>query len=131
MSKNHLKFPFIQEYKSLSEIFMDQKLARLGDSFVNFIFSLALSMRKGAPVGVKVKGGMLAEAFKKAGLRKFLPSRIDRHKQADAAEALLVYAWIKGVYSIFESVKILAENENEIEGLKKLLLLAEEKMPFK
>ena len=36
-------FTFIQEFESLSELLMDQKLAKLGDAYVNFLYSLALS----------------------------------------------------------------------------------------
>jgi len=90
-------FAFTPQYESLREVLMDQKLAKLGDAYVNFLYSLALSKKKGEPAGTKVEGRLLADAFKKAGLRKFLPSRIDRHKQADAAEALILYTLGYGV----------------------------------
>ena len=85
-------FEFIQQHESLSEVLMDQKLAQLGDAYVNFLYSLAISKKTGEPAGIKVKGRLLEKKKKKAGLRKFLPSRVDRHKQADAAEALIAYA---------------------------------------
>ena len=107
---------------------MDQKLAKLGDAYVNFIYSLALSQKKGIPTGIKVKGRLLAEAFKKADLRKYLSTRIDRHKQSDAAEALIVYTWIKGLISINESLEILKNNENDIEALTCLLTTAKLKI---
>ncbi|PVX25971.1 MAG: hypothetical protein CW691_02745 [Candidatus Bathyarchaeum sp.] len=121
-------FKFIQQYKSLSEVLMDQKLAKLGDAYVNFLYSLALSKKDGEATGIKVKGRLLADAFKKAGLRKFLPSRIDRHKQADAAEALIVYAWIRGTITMEEGLEILEQNEDGVEALSVLLLTA--KMRF-
>lgn len=121
-------FKFIKEYQNLNEILMDQKLAKLGDAYVNFIYSLALSQKKGIPTGIKVKGRLLAEAFKKADLRKYLSTRIDRHKQADAAEALIVYTWIKGLISINESLEILKNNENDIEALTSLLTTAKLKI---
>ena len=99
-------FTLKQQYKSLTEILLDQKLAKLGDAYVNFLYSLALSNKEGKPTGIKVKGSLLADALKKAGLRKFLPSRIDRHKQADAAEALIVYVWIQGLMSLEEGLEI-------------------------
>lgn len=103
---------------------MDQKLAKLGDAYINFLYSLALSKIKGEATGVKVKGRLLADAFKKADLRKFLPSRIDRHKQADAAEALIVYPWIKGTMTMEEGLEILEQTENEIEAFCNLLVTA-------
>jgi hypothetical protein len=117
-----------QEYNNLSEVLMDQKLAKLGDAYVNFLFSLALSRKTGTPTGLRVKGRLLADAFKEAGLRKFLPSRINRHKQADAAEALIVYAWIQGFTTMENGLKILEQNEDNIKAFSILLLDA--KMKF-
>jgi hypothetical protein len=79
---------------------------------VNFIYSVALSKRKGQPVGTKVKSHILAEALKKAELREFLPRRTDRHSQADAAEALIVYVWIQNLMSIEEGINLLGQHEN-------------------
>ena len=119
---------FIPQYESFSEVLMDQKLAKLGDAYVNFLYSLALSKKKGEATGIKVKGRLLADAFKKAGLRKFLPSRIDRHKQADAAEALIVYAWIRGSMTMEEGLEILEQNEDSVEAFSVLLLTAKMKL---
>ena len=121
-------FAFIPQYESLSEVLMDQKLAKLGDAYVNFLYSLALSKKRGEPTGTKVKGRLLADAFKKAGLRKILPSRIDRHKQADAAEALIVYAWIRGSMTMEEGLKILEQSGDKIEAFSLLLLTAKRKL---
>jgi hypothetical protein len=121
-------FAYIPRYESLSEVLMDQKLAKLGDAYVNFLYSLALSEKSGEATGTKVKGRLLADAFKKAGLRKFLPSRIDRHKQADAAEALIVYAWILGSMTMDEGLEILEQNEDSVEAFSVLLLTAKMKL---
>ena len=120
-------FAFIPHYEMLSEVLMDQKLAKLGDAYVNFLYSLVLSRKNGEPTGTKVKGRLLADAFKKAGLRKFLPSRIDRHKQADAAEALIVYAWIRGSMTMEEGLEILEQNEDDVEAFSFLLQTAKNK----
>ena len=120
-------FTFIPQHKSLTEVLMDQKLAKLGDAYVNFLYSMALSKKKGEPAGTKVQGRLLADAFKKAGLRKFLPSRIDRHKQADAAEALIVYPWLLGSMTMEEALEILEQNEDAIEAFSVLLLAAKSK----
>jgi len=121
-------FAFIPQYKSLREVLMDQKLAKLGDAYVNFLYSLALSKKRGEATGTKVQGRLLADAFKKAGLREFLPSRIDRHKQADAAEALIVYAWIQGSMTMEEGLEILEQNEDALEAFRVLLLTAKERL---
>ena len=112
------------EYKSLREVMTNHGLAALGDSFVNFLYSLALSIRHGEPKGGKVTGRTLSESLTKADLRRYLPSRIDRHARADAAEALIVYAWIKGVFSIRKAVETLSAHEDPCEGFAELLIKA-------
>ena len=124
-------FEFIPQHENLSEVLMDHKLAKLGDAYVNFLYSLAVSKKTGEPAGIKVKGRLLADAFKKAGLRKFLPSRMDRHKQADAAEALIVYAWIHSSMTMEEGLEILEQNENSLEAFSCLLLTAKMKLETK
>lgn len=121
-------FAFVSEYNNLREVLADRKLAALGDAYVNFVYSLALSKRKGEPVGAKVDSRLLSEALRKAGLRKLLPARIDRHKQADAAEALIVYAWIRDAMTIEEGVSILEQNENMVEAFCSFLLTARRKI---
>jgi hypothetical protein len=121
-------FAFISQHKSLREILTDHNLAALGDAYVNFIYSVALSKRKGQPVGTKVKSHILAEALKKAELREFLPRRTDRHNQADAAEALIVYAWIQNLMSIEEGVNLLGRHENAIEAFCSLLCTARRRL---
>jgi len=121
-------FPFVPQYESLSEVLMDQKLASLGDAYVNFLYSLSLSKKGGKPTGTKVKGRLLADAFKRVELRKFLPSRIDRHKKADDAEALIVYAWLRGSMTMEEGLKILEQNGDRVEAFSLLLLTAKRKI---
>ena len=121
-------FAFISQYRNLREVLMDQKLAALGDAYVNLVYSVALSKRKGEPTGAKVDNRLLAEALKKAGLRSFLPSRIDRHKQADAAEALIVYAWVRGSMTMEEGVSILEQGEDTVEAFCSFLLTAKNRL---
>ena len=102
---------------------MDQKLASLGDPFVNLIYSLSISRKKGEPVGTKVDSHVLSKALKKAGLRRLLPSRTDRHKQADAAEALIVYVWAQKIITIEEGVRILEQHDDPIEAFCTLLAI--------
>ncbi len=119
---------FITRYSSLREVFLDQKLAALGDAYVNFIYSVALTKRNREPTGAKVDNRLLAEALRKAGLRRLLPSRIDRHKQADAAEALIVYAWIHGSMTMEEGVSILEQSDDISEAFRSFLLTAKRKL---
>jgi len=123
-------FSFTKPYRSLTEVLTDHKLAALGDAYINFAYSLALSIKKGQPHGAKVKGAVLAEAFRKAGLREYMPSRISSHMLADAAEALIVYAWLCGYMPLDECVKILRNAEDSVEGFTQLLSTIRDRITF-
>lgn len=114
-------FSFIETHNSLTVVLTDHKLASLGDAFVNLVCSLALSNRRGRPLGTKVKGSLLAEGLRRAGLRPYVPSRVTGHMLADAAEALIVYAWLHDRVTLEESVATLEKNEDLAEGLSELL----------
>ncbi|MEM2202216.1 MAG: ribonuclease III family protein [Candidatus Bathyarchaeia archaeon] len=123
--------PFLtKSYKNLTEVLTDHRLAALGDTYINFTYSLALSMKMGRPLGTKVKGSVLAEAFKKAGLRTYMPSRVSSHMLADAAEALIVYAWLYGYMPLDECVAILRKSENSVEGFTQLLSTIRDRITF-
>lgn len=119
---------FLMSYTSLSQVLTDKPLAALGDAYVNFVYSLALSKRIGKPKGKKMKGAPLAEAVRKAGLRESLPTRIDKHAISDAAEALLVYAWLNNIITLEESVEVLEKTDDLENGLTQLLLKVKEKI---
>jgi len=113
--------PFTIPHRDLQDVLKDQHLAVLGDAYVNFVYSLALSKKVDKPVGKKVQSWILAKALRKAGLRELLPSRVDRHRQADAAEALMIFAWVRGFVTIEECVSILEKEEAPDEGFAILL----------
>ncbi|MCW4020144.1 MAG: hypothetical protein NWF14_02800 [Candidatus Bathyarchaeota archaeon] len=115
------EFPFIPKHANLAAILTDHQLAALGDAYVNFVYSLNLSRKRGRPVGRKADSSTLASALKKADLRRLLPSRTDRHKQADAAEALIIYGWLVGAVSLEETLRIM-EREGTAEEAFSLLL---------
>lgn len=130
MSKGHRLFSFLKKYDNLSHVMTDNKLASLGDTYINFVCSLALSKRKGEPASTKVKGKMLAEALKKSGLREYLPSRMNQHAFADAAEALIVYAWLCDYVTLEDSVTIIGKVDDRIEGLTELLTTIKTRIKF-
>ncbi|MEM3695314.1 MAG: ribonuclease III family protein [Candidatus Bathyarchaeia archaeon] len=130
MEKKSRIFPFVRTYKSLTEVLTDHKLASLGDVYVNFVYALALSNKRRVPSGAKVKGSILAEAIKKAALREFLPSRMERHLLADAAEALIVYAWLHNFVVLEESVSILEKFDDPVEGFSHLLMEIKNRIRF-
>ena len=123
-------YSFARTHKNLAQIMTDKDLASLGDAYVNFAYSLALSNKEGKPVGTKVKGSVLAEAVKKAGLRVQLPSRMNRHSLADAAEALLAYAWLKKCITLAETVEQLSSMHSAVDNLSRLLLVTVQRVKF-
>lgn len=104
------KLNFLKKHSSLNEILSDKELAKLGDSYINFVYSVAKSKKDDKPTNVRVPGKILAEALKNAGLRQYLPSRISRHDQGDAVESLIIYSWLNGTVSLEECISILEEN---------------------
>jgi len=130
LNKSTKTYSFIKTYVNLTEILTDHKLASLGDAYINLAYSLAVSSKKGEPIGAKVKGTMLAEALKKAGLREHMPSRMTSHRLADAAEALIVYAWLHNHITLKESVAILEKTKDPANGFSELLLTIKRKLKF-
>jgi len=111
----------LKEYKNLEEVLLDKDLAGLGDAYVNLLYSLAMSQKYGHPTGAKVNNRILAEAVKKADLRKLLPRRIDRHVLGNAAEALIAFAWLADAVTLEDSLKILSEKDDVVEAFAFLL----------
>jgi hypothetical protein len=128
MPKRRKLFEFAPDYKVLHEVLSDHELATLGDAYVNFLYSLYLSVKSGKPTGEKADNRTLSKALVHSGLRKQIASRVDRHKQADAAEALLVFAWLQGTMTITECVEILLKHESPVKALSALLLYANKKL---
>jgi len=120
--------PTLKTYDNLEKLLLDQGLAGLGDSYVNFVYSLAMSRKHGEPVGAKVKNRVLAEAVEKSGLRKFLPHRVDRHDRGNAAEALLVFAWLQDILEVDDCVTVLSKEDDETEAFASLLRSVLEKI---
>lgn len=125
-----MKFSFTRKFSSLTEVLTDHNLASLGDTYINFAYSLALSNRKGKPSGTKVKGSILVEALKKAELRELLPARMTRHILADAAEALIAYAWLNGYITLEETVATLEKTDDPVEGFSQLLTTIKNRARF-
>ena len=111
--------------ETIRNVVNDKHLASLGDALVNFIYSLALTKINGRPQATKVSDRILSEAFRLAGLREYLGTRVSRKELANAAESLLIDAYRKQLISIDESVSILTQNPDNLEaGLSNLLKLA-------
>ena|SRR5208337_637864 len=115
--------------ETLRQVMRDKQLASLGDAFVNFAYSLALTQTNGKPQAVKVSDRILAEAFKLSGLRKYLGTRVSKKDLANASESLLVEAYRKKLITIEESVRILSQNPDGLQaGLSELMKLTAERI---
>jgi len=119
---------FTTDHKTLDAVLADQELASLGDAYVNLLYSLYLSMKTRSPTGGKVDNLTLSKALIHSGLRGKIASRSDRHKQADAAEALLVFAWLQGVTTIMECLGIMLKQKSSVRALGSLLAHAYKKL---
>lgn len=111
----------LKRYDNLQELLLDKDLASLGDSYVNFVYSLAMSQKLKRPVGAKVDNQTLAEAVTKSGLRRFLPHRVDRHARGNAAEALLVYAWLGELLELHDCTDALSREDDPSEAFAGLI----------
>lgn len=121
---------FLKTYESFAQVLTDKKLAALGDAYVNFVYSLAMSKKLGKPFGKKMKGVPLATAVRKADLRRMLPSRIDKHDISDSAEALLVYGWLRQAVTLEETVEKLEKCDKLEIALAQLLRKTAEQIRF-
>lgn len=115
--------------ETLRQVMQNKQLASLGDAYVNFVYSLALTQSNGKPQSVKVSDRILANAFKLSGLRKYLGTRISKKDLANASESLLVDAYQKKLITIEECVRILSEDPNGLQaGLSQLMKLTAERI---
>lgn len=100
--------------EELKRILTDKGLAQFGDSLLNFAYSISATRTTGKPKGFKVPDTVLAEAATKAGLRKLLPSRVNRGEVANSLEAILGYAWLEKILTLDEVVTFLSDQFNLI-----------------
>jgi hypothetical protein len=102
-----------------------KELSGVGDSFVNLIYSIAVSNAAGKPVCKRASNYILSEAVYRSGLRELAGPRVDRHKLADYAECQIFNAWLKGGVTIENCVKILTrELKNSPDSLKEVSIQA-------
>ncbi|MFX1497266.1 MAG: ribonuclease III family protein [Promethearchaeota archaeon] len=96
----------------------DKGLAKIGDSIVNFVYSVAKSIyltknssnNKIIRTGKKVSKMILSVALKDAKLKPYAKTRADAHDLADTAEALIAYIWLSGNMNMDAMIRIMVEN---------------------
>lgn len=114
-----------------------KELSGVGDSFVNLIYSIAVSNAAGKPVCKRASNYILSEAVYKSGLREPAGPRADRHKLADYAECQIFNAWLRRNITLEKCVEILTQElknspgslkEASIQAFTELLKDVQEKM---
>ncbi|MHA1283369.1 MAG: ribonuclease III family protein [Promethearchaeota archaeon] len=104
---------------SKKSIGTDKGLAKIGDSIVNLIYSVAKSIyltkirnfKIAIRTGKKVNQIILSNALKNAGFKgEYAKSRANAHDMADTVEALVAYVWLRNKISIEEMIDILVNN---------------------
>ena len=114
---------------TLRQIMHDKRLARLGDAYINFVYSLALTKIKGSPQGTKVSDRTLADALRQAGMRDLLGTRVTKSDLANASESILGEAYLRKLLTIEESVQAICQSpESLTSGLSELIKLASDKL---
>ena len=110
-------------------VLADSRLAKLGDAYVNFIFSLGRSRALQEPQGIKVSDRILAEALRRSGLRQELPRRTTRQDCANAVEALLVFGYLNKLVTLEEAVdRIAASPDSPVDAFVSLIRSVAEKI---
>lgn len=119
--------------RELKDKLIRKDYAKLGDSIVNCIFSMVLTLLTGRPTGVKVSNRALREAYRAVDLGfriglKGLPKGV---YPEDIIEALVGVLWLEGrlnindiIHAMYERVgerKPISEKELSIEFLKIIL----------
>ncbi len=109
----------------MSTLVVNTRLAKLGDAFLNFVVSAALTLHTEKVVGVKVPGRVLASVFASSLLARKcrrLPRKVER---SEVVEALFGLAWLNGWITAEEGVqrllKELRKGASLEEGLRNLV----------
>ncbi|MEM4657241.1 MAG: ribonuclease III family protein [Candidatus Methanosuratincola sp.] len=92
-------------YETIQALSKDKGLSRLGDSFVNLIYSSAKSRSSGKPFGGKVPDKILSRSLSISGLKA--PARLNHGERGDIVEGALAYAWTKDLLTLEEAVGVL------------------------
>jgi len=89
----------------MSTLVVSARLAKLGDAFLNFVVSAALTLHTERVEGVKVPGRVLASVFASSLLvhKCRCPSR--KLERSEVVEALFGHAWLNGWITTEECVQ--------------------------
>lgn len=85
--------------------------AKLGDSFLNFVYSAAKTRATGRPAGERVPNKVLSRALKLSELKL----RVEKRDKGGMVEAILGYAWFHGFISLEEAIEIVSSEISRME----------------
>ncbi|MCE7739495.1 MAG: hypothetical protein KAU62_11565 [Candidatus Heimdallarchaeota archaeon] len=94
----------------LNELLLNKKLAKFGDSIVNFIYNAAVYNATKELKGIKVWDQCLAKACRDSPLRKYVGSRKNAGDLGDAVEAFIAFIYLRNPINITEMISILTKS---------------------
>ena len=95
---------------TLRDILESKKLAQLGDFLANFVYSSVTIGNFDINGSVHVWDRSLKEAMEKANLRVEMGKKVKPDKVADAAEALIAFAYFRNLVSLEEMTAMIHES---------------------
>lgn len=107
--------PHIQgllQSRSLRAVLESKDLAQLGDFLTNFIYTTVRIGSKGTHGSKHVWDSSLRDAMEQAGLREKLGKRTKPGRVADAAEAIIAFAYFQDVMSLEDMIIFLSRRLN-------------------
>jgi hypothetical protein len=96
---------------------LDHGLSSLGDIYLNFIYSIAISLREGNLTSLRISNKVLAEVMRQSSFRSILPHRLSKHDIGNSAEAILIYAVVTGLTSTGKLLESLTASGNPTKTL--------------
>ncbi len=93
-------------------VLLDKPLAMLGDSFLNFVYSMAVTLTIKKPFGAKISDEVLRDAFDKSKLSILRKHGLRGNKGTigNAMEALSIYLYARHFVSVDILLNILTDN---------------------
>ena len=93
-------------WKTLQSFIAEKGNSKLGDSLVNFIYSLAKSGVSNTPTGTKVSDLILSKAYRssKWDKNKDLKLKGDKGRLADQVESLILFFWVYDLVTLDECI---------------------------
>lgn len=99
--------------KSLRSVLESKELGHLGDFLVNFIYTTVRIGKYGKQGSIHVWDNSLRDAMEIADLRSALGKKTKPDRVADAAEALVAYAYFTELMNLEEMIEYLTKHLNK------------------